>query len=498
MVLKTPAATIGIRGTAGAGDVADGGATRATLLEERGQPVGELVFNNDGGTQVVNVLGALVTVASFAAAPRVTPITVQAVGQQFGRAIVFLPNADRHLPDTLRNTVRQILDGRDDGAPGLNPADTGQADVDQSAASTSDSDPRDGDQSDTGQSDAGDGGTGLGGSRVVAALQDGVAPNTATGVDKAAVASLLGAEGAGKSTLLSEVVHVTKLDVLQAVADKIADLRPTAKVDELVEAKNPFANLERGNSGLLSDTAKEAEKVNEVIQEQNSKTDSSVVDVAELVRAATTKILEAKEADRETGIEDSIGLGKNTGSTVNGTGHADVLKGTSGTDIINGGAGNDDIQGGAGNDLLNGGAGNDTLDGGADNDVIHGDAGNDIIIGGLGSDTLFGGPNHDTFRMNSPLEGADYLADFQPGTDTLALLASAFNNPSFFTTSTYPAGNAGSGSGAPSVILYDGTGAVASQVVFYDQDGMNTGYSVVPLAVLPSGTTITLSDITLV
>ncbi|WP_100634663.1 retention module-containing protein [Pseudomonas qingdaonensis] len=66
-----------------------------------------------------------------------------------------------------------------------------------------------------------------------------------------------------------------------------------------------------------------------------------------------------------------------TGSTLEGTSHDDVLLAGSGDDVLNGGAGNDVLIGGDGNDKLYGGDGNDLLIGGNGNDLLDGGAGND-------------------------------------------------------------------------------------------------------------------------
>ncbi|HEY3149252.1 MAG TPA: type I secretion C-terminal target domain-containing protein, partial [Dongiaceae bacterium] len=63
--------------------------------------------------------------------------------------------------------------------------------------------------------------------------------------------------------------------------------------------------------------------------------------------------------------------------------------------------------------------------GGDGDDVILGSAGDDEISGGGGDDVLFGNGGNDTFRYSSPLDGRDFIADFDGdatgGQDTLDL-----------------------------------------------------------------------------
>ena len=82
------------------------------------------------------------------------------------------------------------------------------------------------------------------------------------------------------------------------------------------------------------------------------------------------------------------------------------------------------LWGGAGNDTLHGGNdGDDRLSGGAGDDRLYGYDGNDTLNGGSGSDTLYGGGGNDVFvfRTGDVDDGPEYIADFEPGVDTLSL-----------------------------------------------------------------------------
>ena len=77
MLINTPTATIGIRGTALAGKAApEGEQSNFTILPE-GQFVGEVVISNNAGTVVLNQVGATVSIASFNTAPP-PPIVISA------------------------------------------------------------------------------------------------------------------------------------------------------------------------------------------------------------------------------------------------------------------------------------------------------------------------------------------------------------------------------------------------------------------------------------
>jgi Ca2+-binding RTX toxin-like protein len=92
------------------------------------------------------------------------------------------------------------------------------------------------------------------------------------------------------------------------------------------------------------------------------------------------------------------------GTTVNGTGGADLLSGTIGDDIISGLAGADSLSGGNGSDRL---------------------------IGGADPDTLTGGFGADMFVLTAVNDGVDTITDFTAGPnlpfgDQLEISASTF------------------------------------------------------------------------
>ncbi len=119
---------------------------------------------------------------------------------------------------------------------------------------------------------------------------------------------------------------------------------------------------------------------------------------------------------------------------LNGGFENDILDGSQGNDRLVGDVGddslygaddNDTLLGGDGRDLLNGGFGQDLLDGSQGDDFLFGDAGNDTLFGSAGQDTLIGGDGLDIFGVSN--QGpADFVLDFQRGTDKIALDRNTF------------------------------------------------------------------------
>jgi Ca2+-binding RTX toxin-like protein len=125
-------------------------------------------------------------------------------------------------------------------------------------------------------------------------------------------------------------------------------------------------------------------------------------------------------------------LGEAGNDVLDGGAGLDTLLGSAGNDTLLGGAGNDSLNGGDDNDSLTGGADNDTLTGAAGNDTLTGDAGNDSLNGGAGLDRLFGGAGIDTLVGGAdadvlvftlPIDAADVVNGFAPGTDRIDLTA---------------------------------------------------------------------------
>ena len=99
----------------------------------------------------------------------------------------------------------------------------------------------------------------------------------------------------------------------------------------------------------------------------------------------------------------------------------DLFTGAHGDDRADGSTGTDSLYGGSGNDLMNGGDDADRLRGGGDNDTLFGGNGADTLDGWSGADILFGGGGADQFRLRAIDTSLTLLADFQSGTDRIAI-----------------------------------------------------------------------------
>ena len=93
MIVQTPVATIGIRGTRVAGvAAAEGEANTITLLAEEGGVVGEISISNSAGTVVLNVANQSLQVTCFFQAPgQPVILSNDQVNALFGQALAALP-----------------------------------------------------------------------------------------------------------------------------------------------------------------------------------------------------------------------------------------------------------------------------------------------------------------------------------------------------------------------------------------------------------------------
>ena len=244
-----------------------------------------------------------------------------------------------------------------------------------------------------------------------------------------------------------------------------------------------------------------------------------------------------------------------TGETITGTSGDDSLVGGTGNDSLSGGPGNDTLIGGDGDDFISGGAGNDFLDGGngadsadysgssdgvsvdlsnsgaqtvsagegidtllsienvigsSQGDSLTGDANANSLTGGFGADTLTGGGGADIFRYTDPNDGTfaadgtsgnttgDTVTDFVSGTDKFNFVSSAFGNlgtgtlidsVNFFSVAGYDGTNS-SGEGNAHFV-FDST---AGSGTLYFENVTPGGYAVIAT----TGNTIAASDIEMV
>jgi Ca2+-binding RTX toxin-like protein len=208
-------------------------------------------------------------------------------------------------------------------------------------------------------------------------------------------------------------------------------------------------------------------------------------------------------ADGDSG-NDTI-TGSSNDDYLNGGADEDVLTAGAGADTVLGEGGNDTLSGDNDADFMNGGANNDSISGGAGADTLQGGTGDDILQGGTGVDTLTGGDGADQFKWASGDSG-DIVTDFIVNDGDQSALANVFNNTTgpgtlnaldFKTASaingtqmtnannsnrvtriTAGITNAASGTAAgvvnAYVLAFNGTGAAARGVLYWDDNWGNT------------------------
>ena len=109
MTLKTPVATIGVRGTQVGLDIADGKSLSVVLMEEKDGFVGEVTINNAGGTLVMNNAGDFTSVWSFdRIALPISRMDNAGIVQMFAPALMAIPLTGASQNDFgLQGTIDQ-------------------------------------------------------------------------------------------------------------------------------------------------------------------------------------------------------------------------------------------------------------------------------------------------------------------------------------------------------------------------------------------------------
>jgi len=473
MVLSTPVATIGIRGTQGILKQEQGGELQAALMEEPGGFVGELVLTNAGGTITLNQPNQYSAVLSFNASPgQPTTLELAQITTSFGTRSI------RALQTTQQRAAQRKADDK-----------RAEAEAEQDAAQQAQS------EAEAAMTEA----------EALAAEAEALAEQAAQleGAEAEALlaeAEALAAQAAEAEALALEAAAQAELLAAQAAAAQEQALEAQNQLTLVVQAANDFnkalSNLEQSITNIINnivipdttdpnpeDIVKEFQKSIEQIENNIQKNIQK--EIEKLVVLEKEKV----EEDVEDRLDDAINnidkfttgtsgddtlagdeTGENTGTLGNtplrdgiagldgnddiqGGALGDVIAGGSGNDQIYGGSGddfihgdtpantgqyqqiydivkddsgpdgNDYIDGGDGNDAIDGGGGDDTLKGGSDDDVIEGGAGDDTLYAGDGRDTLSGGDGNDTLHASaeSDTSNINNIYDGGSGIDTLNL-----------------------------------------------------------------------------
>jgi Ca2+-binding RTX toxin-like protein len=186
--------------------------------------------------------------------------------------------------------------------------------------------------------------------------------------------------------------------------------------------------------------------------------------------------------------------GGNGNDHIYGDEGSDVLYGDAGTDILWGGSENDTMYGGldydrlygeSGVDILYGNDGYDELDGGTGNDTLLGGNGDDVLYNNIGSDNLWGESGNDTFVFDGATSFGyiDRIRDFVTGDkiDISDILSDFGYNLSQHNLSDWVS------------ITNNGTNSYLN----IDQDGIQTAYNFVNIAVIEYNTNMSINDLVL-
>ncbi|MHC8510192.1 MAG: hypothetical protein ACYYKD_12545 [Rhodospirillales bacterium] len=409
MVIDTPVATIGIRGSSGTGRAApEGEESTFILVPDPDGTIGEIIIQTETGTVVMNVPYQVSAVlSSFISPTQPVALPASVVAQVFGNTVEALAQA------------RQAA-GVDDTPPAAGSLDSVPAPTAEEAAAAlaeADAGPEDGTAEE-----------------IIAAAGDEAALNAALEVSAEEAAAEAAAAAAAEAALegaASEPVNEAAEAAQDAFDDALADggslvdaFRAAAQaseqkgaeverqleeeeqeLDSVFGAADPDS-IDKGLDNLLTQSKEaqedgrssaEAEEHEQLDEQTQDAADEALVDdltalaaiqaraqlasgfsrlltVEELAAKKAAEAAEQKAADAAAAAEEArrIEAEKKAQETKDDDGDGSNIINGSNTadDTLNGGGGIDTINGLGGNDIITGGGGADILDGGEDDDTF--------------------------------------------------------------------------------------------------------------------------------
>jgi len=449
MVVKTPVATIGIRGTSGGIEVEppapgdngpgpEGGGPEAkmtvVLTPDPDGSIGEMAISNGGGTQVLNKAFQGTSVASFNAAPQ-APFTVNPAQYQanFQSALNSLPPSPSNRGPQQQDDQPQEGEPQEGEGEGEPQEGEGEGEGDPEQQAEGEGEPE---ELAEGEGEPGEGEPGEGGPEQVA---EGEGDPEQQAEGEAPVEGEQGAEGGEPGAEGPQ----------GGPGDGPQNTEQNAQGDAPVGNPNNPGGLpgNTGDSGIITggggdgaisggegDTGPlgggnnnpfggpqgnafgNQNPIGPIQQIQPPQTDP--VDQPPPIKYEDVnkpKVLNGTASGEVlTGADDTSVQEVTVSSTLVQRVHynaADLIYGYGGDDTINGGAGDDTLYGGAGADSITGGTGNNTAYGGLGADTFIGSAGTDTIADGDGSDFAY--LSDGWMPVSVERDGNDLIAAYQ-------------------------------------------------------------------------------------
>lgn len=525
MMVQTPVATIGVRGTKVVGEAGPEGSDNSfTLLREDDGTTGEIVVYNEGGIQVLNQPFQTVSISDpTAGVPDPVVISQDDVSNRYETTLRALPAVD-HGNAAPRDGSE---DGEESGPPLPGEATDGEetAEEELAAAEEEAAGPEILQESE------------LEAGPEIEELPELQAPTEEEDGEQLSAdeEQVLDEDISGPKVTKIEPSAAAPLDATDTFGPNVNDDLPDSSTEENFSPQGQSFNntvatdpikaaaiedvIKAGlDAGFTTDqifNALSTSSGNDVPDKPKDTTPSDEVLVGGTVNDGLISAAEESQSNNDGRLSLSgtsgadVLTGGNSSDTIAGQDGNDQISGGDGDDSVDGGAGNDTlygnngsdtINGGDGDDLITGDNGSDELHGGAGNDTIYGGNGADIINGGAGGGTLNGGAGADTFQFsgsdngytkttNGALSDAELaevvkITDFETGSDKLSFDANGFSGISTLVDGLTAirlhdvfdgtnVSNTTFQAGTP-VLIYDDTGTF-----YYDANGAGDGYTVV-------------------
>lgn len=477
MMVQTPVATIGVRGTKVVGEAGPEGTENSfTLLREDDGTTGEIVVYNEGGIQVLNQPFQTVAISDPAAGiPEPVVVTQDHVDGRFSATLRVLPAVNHRAAP-----VNETDDANDESGPPL-PQDGapagGEEPVEEAILQDGETaGPPEAEIIDESLIEAG---PEIGDEQL---LDQEIDPQAPGPVPEGGIAGPAMDDGAFAGEDASRMAQAAGAEFGPSVDSD----RPVTRVEEAFSA---FDAVTGGDTAALRSFATQTGALRQAIETglqagfSPEQVFSALSTLASTTPVATAGGLAGNVVNQPTdGQQVPAPTSQPEVRTFNGTDDEDEITGSAGNDVINGGGDDDYLSGGAGNDVINGGSDDDTLLGGAGADTLTGGGGEDSFVFSAASDGYAKSTNG--VATAAELASVTRVTDFTSETDKLVFDALGFDGISSLVDGvtairlhdTFDGTNVSNLSfqaGSP-VLIYDDTGTF-----YYDSNGAGDGYTVV-------------------
>lgn len=396
MSVKTPVATIGIRGTTVAGKASlEGNENTFTLLKDDDGSVGVISVSNAAGTQTLSQLGETTNISSFNIAPPSPIILSEAeILENYGSALEILPITPEQAPKP--KTVEENEREQEINEQNINVEEENN-DEDSDELNDQIIEEEGNLEEQTESIDE------VIDNNELELIDENIQTESNVEIEEEfensqEVYEAAIADGASPDEAMAEAAANSEIET-NSVDQK-------TNTDQGINSPNSFQfnqQSENINYNFSSNSVFETNEMSDSLVIENSYNGQVLSPIGFEITTNSTDYLNEFNSEIENSVEEIIYEDASLYDDTNQSSETSNENSTSSGDTITGTSNSDELIG-TSND--------ESIYGLALNDLIYGFAGNDTLVGGLGNDTIYGGGGNDSFYYTNSSEGPDKILDF--------------------------------------------------------------------------------------